>query len=124
VNRLYKPEGGEGDQGLMESRFEAFLRLNCPKGCLAASNASFVLNDPTALMFDNRYYMNAMGGRGVLRIDAEMVLDPRTAQIMEHFAADQDDFFHAFSIAFLKLSASGVLIGDQGVVRNKCNVID
>ncbi|GLT53030.1 hypothetical protein SLA2020_263270 [Shorea laevis] len=123
LDRLYKSEGGEA-RGLMDPRFEAFLRLICPKGCLTTSNISFVLNDPTTLMFDNRYYMNAMGGRGVLTIDAEMALDHRTAQIVEHFAADQDDFFHAFSTAFVKLSSTGVLIGDQGVIRNKCNVID
>ena len=39
-------------------------------------NLTFVLNDPTTFIFDNLYYMNAMGGRGVLRIDVEMVLDP------------------------------------------------
>lgn len=118
LNRLYKPKGVE-DQGT----FEAFLRLTCPKGSLI-SNLTFVLNDITPTLFDHHYYMNAMEGRGVLTIDAEMVIDPRTAQIVEHFATNQDDFFHAFSTAFLKLSSSGVLTGDQGVIRRKCNVID
>jgi peroxidase len=123
LNRLYKPEGVEAQGILMDPAFEAFLRLTCPKGSLI-SNITFVLNDVTPTLFDNHYYMNAMGGRGVLTIDAEMVIDPRTAQIVEHFATNQDDFFHAFSTAFLKLSSSGVLTGDQGVIRRKCNVID
>ncbi|GMY27927.1 peroxidase 29 [Fagus crenata] len=120
LNRLNKPKVDKA-QG-KKPGFEAFLRLNCPKGPLS-SNLSFVLNDPTTFMFDNRYYMNAIGGRGVLRIDAEMVLDPRTAQIVKHFANDQDDFFRAFSTAFVKLSSAGVLIGNQGVIRKRCNVI-
>ena len=73
LNHLYKPEGDKAQE--MEPRFEAFLRLNCPKWSLI-SNLTFVLNDLTTFIFDNLYYMNAMGGRGVLRIDVEMVLDP------------------------------------------------
>ncbi|XP_040991418.1 peroxidase 29 [Juglans microcarpa x Juglans regia] len=121
LERLYDHEGDK-DQG-MEPRFEAFLKLYCPKGSLT-SNSSFVLNDPTTLMFDNQYYMNAMEGRGLLRIDAEMVMNTQTARIMERFATDQDAFFRAFSTAFVKLSTSGVLIEDQGVIRESCNVID
>lgn len=121
LKRLYDHEGDK-DQG-MEPRFEAFLKLNCPTGSLT-SNLSFVLNDPTTLIFDNQYYMNAMEGRGLLRIDAEMVMNTRTARIMERFATDQDAFFRAFSTAFVKLSTSGVLIEDQGVIRKSCNVID
>ncbi|KAK9992090.1 hypothetical protein SO802_027075 [Lithocarpus litseifolius] len=120
LNRLYKAEGDKAHQE-MEPGYEAFLMLNCPEWSLT-SNISFVLNDPTALIFDNLYYKNAMGGRGVLRIDAEMVSDPRTAQIVKHFASDRDDFFCAFSSAFVKLSTSGSL--NQGVIRKRCNVLD
>ena len=114
MNRLYKAEGNKAHQE-MEPGYEAFLMLNCPEW---PSDISFVLNDPTAFIF----YKNAMGGRGVLRIDAKMVSDPRTAQIVKHFASDRDDFFRAFSSAFVKLSTSGSL--NQGVFRKRCNVLD
>ncbi|XWS53508.1 hypothetical protein CRYUN_Cryun10bG0007200 [Craigia yunnanensis] len=120
-NRLYSPNNGE--LRVMEPDFAAFLRLTCPQGPLT-SNLSFVLNDPTSFAFDNEYYVNAMGGRGVLKIDAEMVLDPQTAHFMQHFSINQDDFFQAFSSAFVKLSCSGVLTGKQGVIRNNCNAIN
>ncbi|KAM0962561.1 hypothetical protein ACFX13_022088 [Malus domestica] len=122
LNRLNQADEGGQVQG-MTPGFEAFLRLNCPQGSLT-SNTSFVLNDPTTLTFDNHYYNNVIGGHGVLRIDAEMVMDPRTAMVVERFAANQDDFFQAFSSAFVKLSNSGVLTGNQGVVRKSCNAID
>lgn len=51
-----------------------------------------------------------MKGSGLLRIDVEMVINPRIAQIVEHFAANQDAFFRAFFIALGKLSTSGVLM--------------
>ncbi|PRQ39457.1 putative peroxidase [Rosa chinensis] len=121
LNRLNEAEDGH-IKGTITPGFEAFLRLNCPQGSLA-SNLTFVLNDPTTATFDNHYYSNAIGGHGVLRVDAEMVMDPRTAPAVQQFAENEDYFFEAFSSAFVKLSSSGVLIGDQGVVRESCNAI-
>lgn len=118
--RLYEPQGGK-IKG-MEPSFGIFLRWNCRKMTMT-SNSSIVPNDPTAFVFDNLYYHNVMEGRGVLRIDAEMVMDPRTKQTVWRFAADKGAFFGAFSSAFVKLSSSGVLIGNKGVIRKKCNVL-
>ncbi|KAK3002599.1 hypothetical protein RJ639_022371 [Escallonia herrerae] len=120
LSRLYGPQGDRPDR--MEPGFEMLVRFSCPLGSLT-SKTSFVLNDPTTLMFDNQYYINAMRGRGLLRVDAELPSDPRTAQFVRRFAVDQDGFFRAFSSAFLKLSSSGVLTGKQGLIRKSCNVI-
>ncbi|XVF66101.1 hypothetical protein PTKIN_Ptkin10aG0007300 [Pterospermum kingtungense] len=113
-NRLYSHNNGDQHRA-MEPGFAAFLRLTCPQGPLT-SNLSFVPNDSTSFAFDNQYYVNAIARRGVLKIDAEMVLDPKTAHIMQHFSINQDDFFQAFSSAFVKLSCSGVLTGKQAVI--------
>ncbi|KAE8724663.1 ethylene-responsive transcription factor 5-like [Hibiscus syriacus] len=115
--RLYGHKNGE--LRAMEPAFAAFLRLTCWDGSLASS-LSFVLNDPTPFGFDNQYYVNAMRGRGLLRIDAEMVSDPRTGRLMQHFAMNEGDFFRAFSSTFVKLSAYGVLTGKQSVIRKNC----
>ncbi|KAG4126823.1 hypothetical protein ERO13_D10G179300v2 [Gossypium hirsutum] len=117
-NRLYSRNNDEL-RG-MEPGFAAFLRLTCQKGPLT-SNLSFVLNDPTPFSFDNEYYVNAMRGRGVLKIDAEMVSNPKTAHVMKHFSMNEADFFRAFYSAFVKLSRYGVLTGKQGVIRKNCN---
>ncbi|KAK8671218.1 hypothetical protein V6N13_037820 [Hibiscus sabdariffa] len=116
-NRLYGLKNGEFRA--IEPTFAAFLRLTCQRGSLT-SNLSFVLNDPTPFAFDNEYYVNAMRGRGLLRIDAEMVSNPKTARLVQHFAMNVDDFFRAFSSAFVKLSRYGVLTGKQGVIRKNC----
>ena len=36
-------------------------------------------------------------------------------KIVKHFATDHGHFFHAFSTAFVMLSALGILTGNQGV---------
>ncbi|KAL3505622.1 hypothetical protein ACH5RR_031004 [Cinchona calisaya] len=103
---------------------KSIIKLSChlPLGS-ASDSISFVVNDPTTLVFDNCYFVNAMNGFGILRIDAEMPLDPRTAPFVQSFAGDQDNFFQAFSSAFVKLSSSSVLTGSQGTVRRICNAI-
>lgn len=122
INRLYEPQDHGQIKG-MAPGFEVFLRLRCPKLSLTI-NSSFVFNDPTALEFDNLYYYNALRGHGLLRIDAEMVINPRTTQAVRRFAADQDAFFRSFSSAFVKLSSYGVLVGNKGVIRKRCDSLE
>ncbi|KAK6160976.1 hypothetical protein DH2020_004357 [Rehmannia glutinosa] len=100
--------------------FENTLRLKCPVGS-PASKISFVQNDVTSILFDNQYFVNSMNGRGVLKIDAQMPLDYRTRPFVEKFGNDEKAFFQAFSSAFVKLSSSNVLTGNQGVIRRSCN---
>ncbi|KAG5559819.1 hypothetical protein RHGRI_003197 [Rhododendron griersonianum] len=121
LSRLQSPETGK-PKSAAEPGLDLIIRSGCPLGSLTP-NTSFVFNDPTTLIFDNQYYDNAMRGRGVLRVDAEMPLDPRTAPFVQRFASDRDGFFRAFSSAFVKLSSSGVLTGNQGVIREVCNEI-
>ncbi|KAL1832598.1 hypothetical protein ACET3Z_002249 [Daucus carota] len=106
----------------MSPGFEVSLRLSCPFGSLTP-NTSFVLNDPTTLMFDNHYYWSTLRGRGVLKIDADLATDPRTLPFVQRFAANEGEFFRAFSSAFVKLSSYGVLTGKQGMIRRSCNRI-
>ncbi|XP_022849339.1 peroxidase 29 [Olea europaea var. sylvestris] len=114
-SRLYKQEVDK-----IDPQFEIFLKMSCPLRSFTP-NSSFIVNDPTTLSFDNQYFVNSINGRGVLRIDAEMPLDPRTAPFIQTFADDQEVFFEAFSSAFAKLSSSNVLTGNQGVIRTYCN---
>ncbi|RVW69386.1 Peroxidase 29 [Vitis vinifera] len=105
------------------ARVRSIPEVELPEGSLI-SNSTFVVNDPSAFTFDNHYYSNAMHGRGILRVDAEVSSDSRTAPIVSSFAADQSEFFRYFASAFVKLSTSGVLTGNQGVIRKSCNRLD
>ncbi|XP_021719403.1 peroxidase 29-like [Chenopodium quinoa] len=122
MDRLYRPSDARGSY--MDPRFEALLKFSCPENIPFSQNISFVLNDPSAFMFDNLYYKNSLQRRGVLRIDAELPLNTRTAGIVEQFASNADDFFQEFGSAFLKLSYAGVLTGNHGIIRSMCNFVD
>ncbi|KAH7842131.1 hypothetical protein Vadar_001830 [Vaccinium darrowii] len=118
--RVHNPQQGEAET--IEPGLEMVLQFSCPLGSLTP-NISVVINDPTSLTFDNQYYANAMRGRGILRVDAELPLDPRTGPFVQRFGENQEEFFRAFSSGFVKLASSGVLTGDQGVIRGICSVI-
>lgn len=120
MDRLYKSYGERA--GEINPKFEAVLKVTCPQWIALTQNTSFVFNDPSTFHFDNLYFKNALAGQGVLRIDAELPLHPKTASIVQQFGADQDHFFQAFGSAFVKLSRAGALTGTQGVIRNVCSV--
>ncbi|KAI3968702.1 hypothetical protein MKX01_028852 [Papaver californicum] len=103
--------------------FETLLALRCAFGP-SFSNSGTVGNDVTITTFDNQYYKDTSRGRGLLKIDSDMSMDPRTAPIVERFAQNQNDFFKEFTAAFLKLTSTKVLTGHQGVVRTKCNAVN
>ncbi|KAL2921128.1 Peroxidase 29 [Bienertia sinuspersici] len=123
MDRLYQPSN-EGTMNDIDPKFEALLKFSCPESITLIQNTSFVLNDPSSLIFDNLYYKNSIDRRGVLRVDAELSQNKQTAGIVEQFAANADDFFQEFASAFLKLSYAGVLTGNLGVIRSMCNFID
>ncbi|KAH6791099.1 hypothetical protein C2S51_006105 [Perilla frutescens var. frutescens] len=105
-----------------EAKFVEHLKKTCPIGGSNQFTTTLDL-DPTPTVFDNKYYVNVLNGRGLISLDAEFARDSRTFEIVKKFARNKHAFFKAFSSAFLKLSAIGVLTGDQGIVRNKCSVL-
>ncbi|KAL3813762.1 hypothetical protein ACJIZ3_015030 [Penstemon smallii] len=79
--------------------------------------------DPTPQTFDNKYFANILKGHGVIALDAEIARDPRSIGYVKKFAHDQEAFFRVFSSGFVRLSTLGVLTGDQGIIREQCNVL-
>ncbi|XP_028061049.1 peroxidase 29 [Camellia sinensis] len=120
LDRLYN--SSDANYNTMDTELKKMLRLICRLRSSTA-NISFVINDPTACIFDNQYYINVMKRRGILSIDSDLLSDPRTVPFVQRFADDQGGFFQAFSSAFVKLSSSGVLTGDQGVIRRICSAV-
>lgn len=75
-------------------------------------------------MFDNKYYIDLLNHQGVFTSDQDLLSDQRTKGLVNSFANDQNLFFNKFVSAMIKLSQLDVLTGDQGEIRDKCNVIN
>ncbi|KAJ7534628.1 hypothetical protein O6H91_13G103500 [Diphasiastrum complanatum] len=102
--------------------FSGQLKFQCPTNLPQGMNNNTVINnDLTNLIFDNQYFRDVMSGRGLFFIDAQLGLDPRTSPSVAAFAANQQLFFDIFGIAFKKLTASNVLTGNYGQIRQNCH---
>ncbi|KAF3773946.1 Peroxidase 29 [Nymphaea thermarum] len=116
VDRLYEPK----EDDFMSNTFNLYLRFLCPDK-MPLTNLTALPNDLTPILFDNQYFRDILAGRGPFTIDSRIASDQRTSSIVAAFANDQEFFLQTFSSAFSKLSTNGVLTGNNGEVRRKCN---
>lgn len=66
----------------------------------------------TSSTFDNNYYKQLMGGKGVFGSDQALFNDHRTRNIVESFAKDQSLFCREFVASMVKL-------GNLRVIENR-----
>ncbi|KAL6345474.1 hypothetical protein AAG906_017194 [Vitis piasezkii] len=96
------------------------LRKKCPS---SVSSSVTVNNDPeTSFLFDNQYYRNLMAHKGLFQSDSVLFSDKRTKKMVEDLANDQNSFFERWGQSFLKLTIIGVKSGDEGEIRQSCEV--
>lgn len=113
ANRLYPVK--DPNMGLL---FANSLKARCPRRF--PTNA-FAALDTSNFRFDNSYFRNVLNGRGLLTIDSEIALDPRTGPVVQNYAGNPAPFFSSFASAFVKLTSRNVLSGSQGEVRVNCH---
>lgn len=83
----------------------------------SVSDIAFATNDATATSFDNRYFIDTLNGRGLLKIDSDISRDPRTLSHVVRFGISLEQLFERFSYGFSKLSNYKALVGDLGKIR-------
>lgn len=116
VNRLYPTK----DPNLGLVKYNA-LKATCPP---KFNSVAFAALDLTNAIFDNQYFKDVMGGRGLLTIDSELLLDTRTSPVVAQFATNRNLFFQAFTSAYVKMTSFNVLTSSQGQVRSNCRRVN
>ncbi|CAI5463509.1 unnamed protein product [Closterium sp. Yama58-4] len=71
--------------------------------------------------FDNQYFKNLQDKFGLLSSDQVLAIDERTRNIVDRYAADQEDFFREFRHSMLRMGANNVLTGEEGEIRRICS---
>lgn len=105
----------------MDKTLANILTSTCPD---ANSQNTANLDVRTPTTFDNKYYVDLMNQQGVFTSDQDLFNDRRTKGLVTSFANDQNLFFEKFANAMTKMSQLGVLTGNQGEVRSKCNAVN
>ncbi|KAL6880358.1 hypothetical protein ACP4OV_011923 [Aristida adscensionis] len=125
ADRLYAGNGCAVDPAL-EGRYADRLRMRCPSAG-AGDNATAAELDPgSCTTFDTSYYRHVARRRGLLRSDASLMDHRFTRAYVRKVATGRYDghYFADFAASMAKMGAVGVLTGDQGEIRKKCNVVN
>ncbi|XP_062190249.1 peroxidase 1-like [Phragmites australis] len=125
ADRLYATAGYSADPAL-DSRYADRLRMRCTSADDTSSTAATELDPGSCTTFDTSYYRHVARRRGLLRSDA-FLLDHRftRAYVLQAATGRYDGhFFHDFAVSMAKMGSIGVLTGDQGEIRKKCNVVN
>lgn len=121
TQRLYDFNGQEGTADpTMDSTYLASLQNICPEGGNAAILTD--LDSATPDDFDNNYFTNLQGGRGLLATDQMLfsTTGADTVTIVNRFAGSQTAFFDAFVQSMVNMANLNVLTGTQGEIRTNC----
>ncbi|WVZ78744.1 hypothetical protein U9M48_026402 [Paspalum notatum var. saurae] len=91
-----------GSDQTMNPSFASQLQSTC------SSSNGFAFLDPTQVTFDNAFYRNLQGGRGLLGTDQVLYSDQRSRGTVDNYATNQGAFFADFVAAVTKLGRIGV----------------
>ncbi|KAK3135174.1 hypothetical protein QOZ80_5BG0415450 [Eleusine coracana subsp. coracana] len=108
----------------LDPQYMAKLRVKCPS---LDDNMTLVEMDPGSFKtFDLSYYGHVAKRRGLFHSDGALLTDGFTrAYVMRHATgAYKEEFFADFAASMVKMGGVGVLTGNQGEIRKKCNVVN
>ncbi|XP_071693792.1 peroxidase 10-like [Rutidosis leptorrhynchoides] len=122
-SRLFDFQGSGAPDPLLDSSLATTLQTQCPNQ--NESNTNLVPLDPVTISkFDNVYYKNLVNNSGILSSDQALMVDNRTATMVLNYSKNPFLFAIDFGASMVKLSTLGVITGQDGQIRNKCNLVN
>ncbi|XP_008223147.1 PREDICTED: peroxidase 24 [Prunus mume] len=120
--RLNATGKGDADPSL-DPEYAQFLRTQCttpPNPAVAVA-----LDANSSVAFDSHYFVGLSHNKGLLRSDAALLTDPRSARVVKSFQGFHD-FMANFGLSMKKMGAIGVKKGarDDGEIRKNCRVVN
>ncbi|MCE3050260.1 Peroxidase 55 [Datura stramonium] len=118
ANRLYSFTPSNPVDPSLDPEYAKELMQMCPQKV----DPTIAINmDPvTPRTFDNEYYKNLVGGKGLFTSDQVLFTDKVSQGTVTDFANNALDFNGAFVTAMRKLGRVGVKTGNQGEMRLDC----
>lgn len=121
--RLYNQNGnGQPDKTLPQS-FAAGLRNRCPRS--GGDNNLFFLDYVSPTKFDNSYFKNLVGFKGLLNSDQVLLTEnDASAALVKKYADNSELFFEQFAKSMIKMGNISPLTGSNGEIRKTCRKIN
>nr|XP_043608588.1 peroxidase 10-like [Erigeron canadensis] len=121
--RLFNFNGSAAPDPQLDTSLAASLQTACPNQDSSDTNL-VPLDSVTTTKFDNIYFKRLVNNSGILGSDQALMSDNRTASMVINYSKFPYLFAKDFGASMIKLSTVGVITGQNGQVRNKCNVVN
>ncbi|KAD3640931.1 hypothetical protein E3N88_30154 [Mikania micrantha] len=119
-SRLFNFNGSGGPDPSLDASFASGLQTTCPNQ--DDSDTKLIpLDSVTKMKFDNIFFKNLVNNYGVLASDQALMSDKRTAALVLQYSKYPSLFAKDFGDSMVKLSNVGIITGQNGQVRDKCN---
>ena len=108
----------------INTSFAKSRQSNCPRASGSGDNnlAPLDLRTPTA--FDNNYFKNLVGKKGLLHSDQELFNGGSTDSQVKSYSASLGSFRSDFVSAMIKMGDISPLTGSSGEIRKNCRRIN
>ncbi|CAN6243705.1 unnamed protein product [Urochloa humidicola] len=104
--------------------FAALRRRTCPAAQGSGASNLAPLDVQTQLVFDNAYYRNLVGQRGLLHSDQELFNGGSQDALVRQYSANPALFASDFAAAMVKMGNISPLTGSAGQIRANCRVVN
>ncbi|KAK1438984.1 hypothetical protein QVD17_04798 [Tagetes erecta] len=121
--RLFNFSGSGAPDPTLDASLATSLQTACPNQ--DESDTKLVpLDRVTTTRFDNVFFKNLVNNSGVLASDQVLMTDNRTSAMVLNYSKFPFLFAKDFGDSMVKLSNVGAITGQNGQVRNKCNLVN
>ncbi|XP_076960175.1 basic peroxidase-like [Bidens hawaiensis] len=104
----------------IDAAFASSLRRNCPQTAPNGDGNLQPLDLRTPNRFDNNYFRNLVGRRGLLTSDQALFNGDSTDAIVTEYVNNPSTFDSDFAAAMVKMSEISPLTGTNGIIRTLC----
>ncbi|RLN09531.1 peroxidase 70-like [Panicum miliaceum] len=108
----------------IDAAFAALRRRTCPAAQGSGDGNLAPLDAQTQLLFDNAYYRNLLGQRGLLHSDQVLFNGGSQDALVRQYSANPALFAADFAAAMVKMGNISPLTGSAGQIRANCRVVN
>ncbi|KAF3643250.1 Peroxidase 2 [Capsicum chinense] len=113
-NRIYNETN-------INSTFARQLQANCPR---SGGDSNLATLDPTAAIFDSKYFSNLVSKKGLLHSDQALVSGGKTGGFVKEYSKNLRTFSKDFAKSMIKMGDIKPLTGKQGQIRVNCRKVN
>eukprot|EP01018_Ginkgo_biloba_P007309 Gb_31016 [translate_table: standard] len=123
-NRLFNYNGTGSPDPTIDKSYLTTLQKRCPQG--GNNRTLSPLDRDTPNTFDNKYFANLQGKKGLLRSDQELYSKSSATikSLVDSFSSCQSTFFSNFKASMIKMGNIRPLTGSSGEIRLDCRKIN